>query len=158
VFRRDRRWFTIASIALAGLALLHTLGQLGPPPTDPALASAVAAMRGYAFPFGRMTPTLWDVYRSVQFTMSVLLLSVAALNLALAAAAEVSTALLRRFAALTALGLGALIVIYAYYRVPRPLVTLAAVELLFVLAWLTTPRRASLSAGMQGLARIATRR
>jgi hypothetical protein len=142
MFGRGRRWFTGASLALALVAALHSWAQLRPPPVDAGLASAVAGMRAYTFPFGSMTPSLWDVYRSVQFTMSVLLLTVAALNLALASAPDASFGLLRRSAALTALGLAALVALYLFYRVPPPLLLLAAVDALFVAAWLGLRRSA----------------
>ena len=142
MFRRGRRLFAIASLSLVLAALLHTLGQLLPRPADPALMSAVAAMRGYTFDVGLgMSPSLWDIQRSLTFTMSVLLLSVAALNLALAKAPEVPTGLLRRCAGISALGVCALVAIYAWYRVPPPLLTLAPVAALFVAAWLAAPKR-----------------
>ena len=142
VFRPGRRWFTVASLALAFAGALHTWGQLQPPPPDPALLSTVAAMRAFTFAFGALTPSLWDVHRSLHFTMSTLLLALAAANLLVVASAEAPPRLLRRFAALSTLCAAALVALYAFYQVLPPLLVLAPVAVLFAVAWLRAPRAA----------------
>ena len=62
-----------------------------------------------------------------------------ALNLSVAGAADASPALLRRQTGLSALGVGALILLYAFDRVAPPLVTLVAVEALFLLSLAKRP-------------------
>ena len=142
MFRSGRRLFSSASLSLMLVALLHTLGHFSPPPEDPALASLQAAMESQKFDLGLgMQPSVSDVFNSLSLTMTVTLLSLGALNLAVARADDASGRLVRSFTIVNVVGVGALVAIYGFYRIPPPLITLAAVEVQFLLALVLQVRR-----------------
>jgi hypothetical protein len=145
MFRPGRRLFSIAAILLIVVAGLHTLGHFSPPPEDPALREVESAMRGYrlALPLG-MNPSVHDVLGSLSLTMTITLLLVGALDLLVARSEAPS---LRPFIFANVVGVGALVVLYGYYRISPPLVTLALVWVLFVLAWVLSERRPGSSGG-----------
>lgn len=132
MFRRGRRLFSGASIGLIVVAILHTLGNFAKRPPDPAQDALEQAMRSYRFALGFWKPSADDILRSLSLTMSVLLLCLGAANLAVAGARDASDALVRRLGFVSALGVGALVALYALYRVPPPFLTLGVVEILFV--------------------------
>lgn len=126
LFARGRRLFTSASFAMIAVALLHTLGNLNTTPADAGQASLQQAMRAYRVSMGLgMTPSVWDIFRELTFTISVTLLAMGMLGLVLAADRHVTTPVLRHTATVFGLAAGALTAISAVYRIPPPLVTLA---------------------------------
>ncbi len=132
MFRRGRRLFSVAAILLILVAGLHALGHFSPPPEDPAAQTVKASMEGYRreLPLG-MRPSVRDILRSLSLTMTITLLLIGALDLLVARSVVPS---LRPFALANVVGVGALVVLYGYYRVSPPLVTLALVWLVFALA------------------------
>jgi hypothetical protein len=149
MFRSGRRLFTFASIALIAVGILHTIGTCAPGPVDPALERLAAEMRAYRLPLGLgMQPSIFDIQQSLSVTMSVTLLWLALQNL-VAAGADSTGDVVRRLNILSVMGVGALVAVFAFYRIPPPLVTLAVVEVLFVLA-LVRSSRVTLSPGSAG--------
>ena len=147
MFRSGRRLFSAASIGLIVVALLHSIGSFAPGPVPPELERVVSEMRASRLPLGfGMQPSMFDIQQSLALTMSVTLLWLGAQNLT-SARHDPTGSLVRRLNVISALGVGALIAIYAFYRVPPPLITLAIVEVLFVLALVTSRRSAPDPAG-----------
>lgn len=117
------------------VAALHTVGHFQPLPDRPDVQAVHAGMRGLAFDLGLgMRPNLEDVQLSLSLTMSVLLLGAGLQNLVVWRAGD--AALLPSLALLNTVVSAGLAVIYAYYQIPPPLITLGVVALLFAIAWL----------------------
>ena len=147
MFRPGRRLFSIACVLLILVALAHTAGHFSPPPVDdPAFDAMDRAMKGYVIPMGSMSPSFFDVVQSLSLTMTVTLLLLGALGLATAGAADAGDAgdaLIRRLALVYLVGTAALVAVFALYRIPPPLFTLAAVAVTFLLAVVVPARRRS---------------
>jgi hypothetical protein len=142
MFAPGRRWFTAGSLAMIVVALLHTLGNTLPsPPTDAEYVAMEASMRDYVVPLGLgMAPSVWDIYQSLVFTMSICLLGFGVVGLALATSADATPRLLARVAAALAVVSLALTVLYVICEVTPALVSMAVVTVLFAVA--AIPRRA----------------
>ena len=140
VFAPGRRLFTAACSVMFLVALLHTLGNtLSSPPPDAEYAAMDAAMRGYQVPLGLgMAPSVWDIYRSLVFTMSICLVAMAGLGLVVSSTPDATPRLLSRVAMIEAVASAALTVLYLAYRVTPALVSMAVVTLLFAAAMRTT--------------------
>jgi hypothetical protein len=143
VTQPGRRLYLAGSIALILVAGLHTWGQLAPPPADQALATVTGMMRGVRLDMGLgMHPSVYEIFRSLAFTMSVTLVVMGVFGVIIARAEDSSGRLLRRAILTSTIAVGVLVVLYAVYRIPPPLITLAVVELLFLTALVRaiTPR------------------
>jgi hypothetical protein len=140
VLRPGRRLFSIASLALLLAGLLHLSGLVAGPPPEPAIREALAGMERARFDMLGTQPSLLDVFHSLSVTMTITLLWLGAQNL-LIAALDAGGALLRPTAWLSALGLGALVALYAYLRIPPPLTALAVAEALWLAVLLRLPRK-----------------
>jgi hypothetical protein len=102
-----------------------------------------AAMRAYSIPLGiGMSPSMWDIFRGLVFTMSICLVAMGVLGLVVAASHEATPRLLSRMALVLALASAALTALYWVYRVPPPLITMAVVTILFVVSVATTSKSA----------------
>ncbi|MBI1765176.1 MAG: hypothetical protein HYR56_27505 [Acidobacteria bacterium] len=133
MFRQGRRLFSAASICLLITALLHTLGNLSLTPMNDAEAAVLKAMREFTLAMGMgMVPSFLDIFRDLTFTMSVTVVVWGMQNLL--AAKHGSDRLLKPLTWLNVLGVGALVVMNAVYRVPPPLICFSVVEVLFLLS------------------------
>lgn len=129
-----RRLYVAGSIALILVGALHTWGQFAPSPSDPALSAVLTMMRGVRLELGLgMQPSVYDIFRSLAFTMSITLVALGAFGL-IVARADPSARLLRAAILTSTIAVGALVVLQALYRIPPPLISLAVVELLFLAA------------------------
>jgi hypothetical protein len=143
IFRRGNRLFATGSILLLVTAGLHTIGWLSGPPDDQALLAVLNVMSGYRFDLGLgMRPTVTDIHYSLAHTMGILITWLGLQNLLTLAVAGDNKRLVRVLVTLNVLGLAGLVALYTVYRVPPPLVSLAVVELLFVLALIVPEPRA----------------
>ena len=142
LFARGRRWFAAGSVATIVVAILHTLGNtLGGPPTDAALQNVEAAMQGYVLPLGMgMSPSVWDIYRCLVFTMSICLAGIGALGVALGSSSDVPAGVLSRIAAVLTVVSAALAVLSFVYRIPPPLISFVVTTVLFGIASFATTR------------------
>lgn len=140
LFARGRRLFTWSCIATIVVAALHTIGNtVGTPPGDAAFVSLESAMRGYRIPMGMgMSPSVWEIYRGLVFTMSLCLVAMGALGLAVAGSRDATTRLLSRLALVFAISSAALTILYWVYQIPPPLISMAIVTVLFAIAFRTT--------------------
>lgn len=140
IFARGHRLCAAGCAGLIVVAAAHTSGHFSPLPPGSELAAVRAAMASARLPLGLgMEPSMLDIASSLSLTMAILLLALGTTGLVLLRAAGDHPLVPRRIAQCGALFVGALVALFAYHRVPPPLVTLAAVELLFLLALL--PRR-----------------
>ena len=129
-----RRLYLAGSIALILVAALHTWGQFAPTPPEPALSAVLTMMRGVRLDLGLgMQPSVYDIFRSLAFTMSITLAALGAFGL-IVIRADPSTRLLRAAILTSSLAVGAVVVLQAVYRIPPPFISLAVVELLFLAA------------------------
>jgi len=141
MFRRGRRLFSIASILLILTAVAHTLGHFQPDPQTPEFANLKSTMQSYQIDLGMgMKPSIHGIFESLSLTMTITLLLLGLQNL-LVAAVDESGKMIRRFALVNIVGVGALIALYWSYRIPPPLISFAIVEIVFLLAVLTPDRK-----------------
>jgi len=139
MFRAGRRFFSAASLTLIVVAGLHTLGHFSPR-EDPALQQLMAAMDAFRLPLGMgMTPSVRDIFRSLSLTMTVTFVALGLQNLVVAASRDATARLIRGLTVIDVVAVGALVALYAFYRVPPPLVSLVVVEALFVLSLVLPP-------------------
>jgi hypothetical protein len=122
------RWFRAGAIGLLVVAVLHTFGHFGNAPKDAARLELESAMDTYRFDIMGMHPSASDITKSLSLTMTIALLFVGVLDLVAAAALSGNTRALRRLAWVNAAGAGALVALFAYYRIPPPMATPARVR------------------------------
>ena len=133
--RPGRRSFMIASVFLLLVGCLHLYGE-SLKSTDPALLAIQATQRAFHLPLGLgMAPSLLAIEKTLSLTMSIMLLWLGALGV-LIGMSDASAQVLRRFTIMNVVGCGALVMLFAHYRVPPPLVMFALVEMMFVLSLL----------------------
>ena len=131
-----QRPFTAGSWGLILVGVIHLIGQVVGRPTDTAAEELFAAMDGYRLPMPLgMTPSILDIYRNLSLTMSVTLVGLGLQNLVVARHPSAVPLLIRRLAGSSALIVAVLVGLEAFYRVSPPLVLLAVVGVLFLLAW-----------------------
>jgi hypothetical protein len=149
IFKRGNRLFAFGSIGLIVASILHTIGHFAPTGNDPALITVDGAMRAYRFDMGLgMHPSIMDVLDSMSLTMTITVLFLGLYNLMTLALAGNNAKLVRRLIALNVLGTGAIVALYAFYRIPPPLICFAVAEILFLLA-LIPPREHGKKAAME---------
>jgi hypothetical protein len=93
------------------------------------------AMRGYRIPLGMgMSPSVWDVYKCLVFTMSISFVAMGAFGLVVSGSRDATPRLLTRTALVGAIFSAALTALAGYYRIPPPLTTMAIVTVLYAIA------------------------
>jgi hypothetical protein len=142
IFIKGRRSLSIAAIATLLVALAHTIGTFAPPSADdPALLSVVAAMQGYRSSMGLgMEPSMFDIQTGLSLAMSLFLVAFAVLGLSFAGDRDATPRTLSRIAVISAGTMGTLTVAFAVYRIPPPLVSMAVLAVLYLVASLRTLR------------------
>jgi len=139
MFRGGQRFFSAASLALIVVGALHTLGHFAPN-ADPALQRLEAEMDSFRLPMGMsMNPSILDLFKSLSLTVTVTLVALGLQNLVVAASRDASARLIRGLTLVNLAAVGALVALYAFYRVPLPLVTLGVVEAIFILSLVLPP-------------------
>ena len=133
--RPGRGWFLAATILMGLTGVAHTLGQFGADP--PQLQPALDAMRSGTLAMGMgMTPSIYDVFSDLAFTMSVTFFALTAMNLLLIYSVDATTRLRRTAAGITLIWLGAFIGLAYLYRVPPPLISALVIWPLFLVAYI----------------------
>ncbi len=135
MFRKGHRLFSAASIGLILIAVLHTIGHFAPPPDDLIMTALLTAMKSYRFDLGLASPSMLEIFESLSLSVSLMLAWAGLTNLLIAHNAGLRDALMRRVCALNVLGIAALVALFGVYRVPPPAITLAIVDILFVIAF-----------------------
>jgi hypothetical protein len=137
IFTKGRRLYTAASILTLLVALMHTAGNMQPDP--PEYEGVLTAMRGALVPMGiGMAPSIYDIYWSLVFGVSVMLAGLGVLGLVLASTADASVKVLSRTAAMFAVISAGQAAILWVAQVPPPLISFAVLTLLWSLAIRTT--------------------
>ena len=140
LFAPDRRRLTIASLLMLFGALLHTIGNLASPP-DLGLIELRTAMQNYHLELGLgMSPSLWDIQRTLVYTMSICVAAIAWLGFAVAGSAEATPRLIVSVSRIGLVVSGALTALCFYYRVPPPLITFAVITIGYAFAAIQRPR------------------
>lgn len=144
IFRPGCRLFAIGSILMLLTAAAHTAGQFAPAPNDAALNSVLSAMQGYKLDMGMgMKPSIEEVYYSLAFTMSILLLFLGVQNLVSIYLAGDSAKLMRSLTAINLLCVVAQVILNWHYRIPPPLISFVLISLVFALS-LAMPNKSNL--------------
>jgi hypothetical protein len=132
-FASGRRAFSTASVLLLLTALAHTAGNWPLIFPGAPWSGALAAMAAERTPLGiGMAPSVLDIHVALVLTMTVLLVALGTINLVVAAGA--GEEVLRRVLWIDVAAVGALVALYAFYRVPPPLLTFAVVESVLIAA------------------------
>lgn len=140
MFRRGRRLFTVGSIGIAVIGLLHGIGHFSSP-TDPGLKVVETAMAAQHMDMGPgFNPSLLGIFTALSITFSLLFWGIAAFNLIVAASADTTQELIGRLAWANAIVMGVLTGLYLYYRILPPFATILVIVVLFLLAAIRSPR------------------
>lgn len=115
------------------VAVAHSAGHFIEQELPPKMQKAVEAMNDTDLDMGLgMKPTFFSIFNALSLTMSICCAHLGVLDLVLARKADDAT--VRSATIVNVLGVGGLVVLYFWYRIPPPLITLAAVEALFLAA------------------------
>ena len=132
--RLGRRLSAAAGVLLVLAATAHTIGHV-PLLFGIERSGSVAAMAEDHEILGLgMAPSMLDIHLALVLTLSVTFVALGAITLSVALAD--ADAELRRIVWIDAIAVGVLVVVYAYYRIPPPLVSTVLVEALLVAALL----------------------
>lgn len=145
MFQAGRRLFSFASIGLILTGVLHMLGQFAPSPPDPGRDALEAAMASHQIPIWGMTTTTASIFASLSLTMSVMLLWLGLTNL-IVARSEAGNPVIRRLMIVNVVGAGALVTLFACYRIFPPLLCLALVEVVLLMGLFARRPRRSVAA------------
>lgn len=137
LFHVGRRLYTTAAILTLIVAGFHTYSTSQPIPPD--LDPVVQSMQNAQVDMGMgMAPSVWDIDRSLAYTMSITLATMGLLGLLLAGTPEATSRVLSRTAAVMTAGCIALAALYWIYKVPPPLISFGGLTLCWGLAQRTT--------------------
>lgn len=137
IFTRGRRLFATASLLSIVVAAFHTYGASQPIPPD--FDAVVQGMQNAQVDMGMgMAPSVWDIDRSLAYTMSITLTTLGLLGLVLAGTSEATSRVLSRTAAVMTAANIALTALYWIYKVPPPLISFGILTLCWGLAQRTT--------------------
>ena len=133
MFGPDRRLFSIASIGLIVVAVLHGIGHFTPSP-DPGFDTLLRHLDEYQFDFRLfgMKPAYRAIVDSLSLFMTISLLGWGAQNLLVAGADGPEGRVVRAAARASALTLAAVVAMFFALRIAPPFLTLLVVEFLFV--------------------------
>jgi hypothetical protein len=134
MFGKGRRLFSIASVGLIVIAIMHLIGHFQPPPPDLVTATLYAAMRSYEVNAGIGAPSMMNVFDSLSFGTCIMLAWMGLINLAIAKYVAVGDRLIRTVCTVNIFATWALAAAYLYYEVPPPAISLAIVATLFTVA------------------------
>ena len=130
-----RRTFILASSFLALTGVLHGVGHLSYRETDPGRLAVEQALRGARVPMGLgMAPSMLELQSARAVDGGVL--RVAGRARIVLATGDPEPRALRRLTFVQLAGTATLVLLYAHFHVPPPLVSLALVEVMFVLSLL----------------------
>ncbi len=142
IFSKGRRTLTIASIATLVVAAINTVGIFIPPPAnDEALLALIKAARDYRLDLGLgMSPSIWDAQQALAVTTSLLLIAIAVFGLSFAGDRDAAPRTMSRIAVIATGTMAALTVAYAVFQIAPPLVSMAVLAILYLVASLRTLR------------------
>ena len=125
--RRGRGLSGVAGVLLILSAVAHTIGHL-PLLRGAERSGSIVAMDADRAPLGLgMAPSMLDAHLALVLTMSVTFGALGVVTL-LVALSDVDSRLHRRIVWVDAICVGILVVVYAYYRIPPPLISTVLIE------------------------------
>lgn len=137
LFTKGRRLYTTASILTILVAGMHTLGNLQPDP--PEYEGVLTAMRGALVPMGMgMNPSIYDIYWSLVFGMSVFIAGLGVLGLVLVSTTDATLKVLSRSAAMFAVISAGVTAVCWVAQVPPPVISFAVLTVLWTITMRTT--------------------
>src|SRR4051794_9175784 len=123
LFTRGRRAFSIAAILMLLTTVAHTLGNIQPV-TDPDERVLITQMAAFQLPLGlNMSPSFWDIYQYLIFTMSITMMGLGLVNLALAMSRDAAPALLRRVSWMNLIWVAAFTLLSGLFQIPHALIS-----------------------------------
>lgn len=137
IFTRGRRLFATASLLTIAFAAVHTYSTSRPIPQD--FDGLVQGMQNAQIDMGMgMAPSVWDIDRTLAYTMSITLATMGLLGLVLAGTSEATSRVLSRTAAVMTAGCIVLTALHWIYKVPPPLISFGVLTLCWGMAQRTT--------------------
>jgi hypothetical protein len=142
IFSKGRRALSVAAIATLVVSAIHTVGTFLPPSEgDTALLAVIESARGYHLELGLgMAPSIWDIQQALSVTMSLFLIALAVFGLSFAGDQDATPRTLSRIAVISTGTMAALTVTYAIFQIPPPLISMAVLAVLYLVASLRTLR------------------
>jgi hypothetical protein len=138
MWRPGRRMFTVACILILLMALAHNTGFLMAKSSGPEDEKVLDAMKGFHNEMGMgMSPTTYDLFLALAYSMTVLMVGLGVTGLVLAASKSVSTSVIRTITWLYIAWVGAFTAIGYYYQVPPPLISGVVIEVALIAAALS---------------------
>ena len=134
MFRKGHRLFSVASLGLILVAVLHAISHFSSPPDDLVMSALLTAMQAYRFELGLGSPSMLDIFESLSLTMAIMLAWAGLLNLLIARYTGLRDKLMRRVCTLNLLGVAALMVLFGIYQLASLAIALGVVEILFFIA------------------------
>jgi hypothetical protein len=139
VFKKGNRLFSIATLTLLLVAGLHTMGIFRQP-SAPEEIQLVENMKHYRFEGMGMSWSIHDVFISIALTMTIFLVFISLVNFYIIYAVP-SRVVRRHITLLDAVFMWILVVLYAAFRIPPPLVSFVLLGILFTASFLLTTKR-----------------
>ena len=133
MWRPGRRMFTVSCILLLLAAAAHNMGFLLLKANGPEDEKVLDAMKGFHNQMGMgMSPSFFDLFLALAFTMTVLMVGLGVVGLVLAASKSVSTEVIRTMTWIYLVWMAAFIAVGYYYQVPPPVISGGVVELALI--------------------------
>jgi len=124
--------FSIACILIIVTAVLHTVGNLSTKTKDPGEDQLITAIKNFHFTMGSMSPSFYDLFRALTFTMSITFVALGMIGLMLTSSKSVSSGVIRNMTWFYAIWNGAFTILCFHYRVPPPLICGVLIELVLI--------------------------
>jgi hypothetical protein len=131
MFRHGHRLFSIASIGLILVTVLHVAGQFSAAADEWTTSTAFAAMQAFRFETLYGNPLMSDFFDGLNAAFPVLLVWVGLMNLLIARYTGLRDKLMRRVCTLNLIGVGVLIAFFAINQLVTHAIALGIVEVLF---------------------------
>lgn len=135
MWRPGRRMFTVACFLILLTAAGHNTGFLLAKSSGPEDDKVMSAMKDFHNEMGMgMSPSTYDLFLALAYSMTVLMVALGVTGLVLAASRSVSSAVIRTVTWLYLLWVAAFIVVGYYYRVPPPVISGVLIEAALIAA------------------------
>jgi hypothetical protein len=143
MWRPGRRMFSIACFLILITAALHTIGNMAGAPTRGPEENGIRVMQEVRLNMGMgMEPSMYDIFRTLTFTMSVTFTALGVIGLILTGSKSVSSGVIRNITWFYALWNGAFTALCFYYRIPPPLICGVLIELTLIIVLLPSTKSA----------------
>jgi hypothetical protein len=124
------------------MAAAHNTGFLLAKSSGPEDDKVMTAMKGFHNELGMgMSPSTYDLFLALAYSMTVLMVGLGATGLVLSADRSVSSSVIRTVTWLYILWVAAFTLVGYYYRVPPPLISGVLIELALIAAVIPSGKR-----------------